>query len=78
MPRLETSTSPRGYLRDIVSLFSPISQHAGSRLALLKSILLRSVRIKISRDESAQLPLRVRPAFIVLNVLDLIALGLLG
>ena len=78
MPRLESSTSPRSYLKDCRSLLLWNSSHSGRRIALFKSILLRSVRIKLSKDEAAQLPLRVRPSFVLLNVLDLIILAFLG
>ncbi|KDN50816.1 hypothetical protein K437DRAFT_254985 [Tilletiaria anomala UBC 951] len=82
MPRLEStlgdSANPRSYLRDCRSLLSWNGSGVGRRKELLKSILLRSVRIKLSADEASILPLRLRPAFIVLNVLDLVLLGFLG
>ncbi|KAN0061717.1 hypothetical protein ACQY0O_005709 [Thecaphora frezii] len=85
MPRLEgsSSSSSSSYISDLGRLVSPSSSFSGNRLAHLRTFLLRSVRIKLISDQSAQhrtppVPLRVRPAFIVLNVLDLLLLGLLG
>lgn len=80
MPRLQTepTNAPRTYWKDLKALVSWNSPEAGHRWPLFKSILLRSVRIKLTKDEATVLPLRVRPAFIVLNFLDLTILAFLG
>ncbi len=78
MPRLDTGVQPKPYLRDCGSLLAWNSEHSGRRGELFKSILLRSVRIKITKDEAPQLPLRIRPTFILLNAIDLTFLGFLG
>ncbi|EPQ28679.1 uncharacterized protein PFL1_03982 [Pseudozyma flocculosa PF-1] len=72
-----------GYLGEVVELVTPSSSASGRRWEHLKSLALRSVRIKLASetgglDGQPVVPLRVRPAFIVLNVLDLVFLGLLG
>ena len=80
MPRLQTepTNAPRTYWKDLKALLSWNSPESGHRWPLFKSILVRSVRIKLTKDEATVLPLRVRPAFIVLNFLDLTVLAFLG
>lgn len=83
MPRLESSVSGWTRLKtDLTAIVSPATGSVAVRASIVKSILLRSVRIGPSADSSARsipvLPLRIRPAFVVLNVLDLIFLGVLG
>ncbi|GAC71755.1 hypothetical protein PANT_5c00057 [Moesziomyces antarcticus T-34] len=79
MPRLETSSGWSRLTADIKAVFAPSTGSMGERGAILKTVLLRSVRITVSSSGQAPvLPLRIRPAFVVLNVLDLILLGILG
>lgn len=90
MPRLETSSeSLPSYLSTFASLFS--SRTLQPRREIARSLLLRSVRLRVVKDGGAwddqerlegfqrgTLPLRVRPAFVLLNVLCLLCLGILG
>lgn len=92
MPRLSSSnTSVSNYASSVVDLLS--RRPAQPRKEILRSILLRSVRVRVFggrhtrfEDEEGRLdgissgtiPLRVRPAFIFLNTLVLIGLGILG
>ena len=71
-PRLDEPTSS---WRDDFSRLTTSSLSWADRWATLRGLALRSVRIRIGEP---LLPLRVRPAFIVLNVIDLLILGLLG
>lgn len=86
-PQLSTSSRPSSYWSDLKAVVSPWSSPPNTtRPQLLRSVVLRSVRIRIattsgprgSTSSSIPLPLKVRPALIVLNILDLIVLGLLG
>lgn len=90
MPRLETS--PPSYRSTIISLFSPSPDL--SRRDIAKAILLQSVRLRVTRNrrsggtendeerlsgfQGGVLPLRIRPAFVVLNIICLLGLGVLG
>lgn len=75
-PQLSLSSS---YWADIKNLFNcSASPPNSTRTGLLRSLLVRSVRINLAQEGQVQLPLKVRPALITLNVLDLIVLGLLG
>lgn len=90
MPRLETSSeSLPSYLSTFTSLFS--TQSLQPRREIARSLLLRSVRLRVVKEGGAwddqerlegfsrgTLPLRVRPAFVLLNVLCLVCLGILG
>ena len=81
MPRLETTSGWSRLRDDIAALFSPSTGPIGARAAIIKTILLRSVRLSLGTQPSSSaplLPLRIRPAFVILNVLDLIFLGVLG
>lgn len=83
MPRLETSSGWSRFKDDIKALVSPTAS-ISARSTILKSLLLRSVRISLGASSSSSsasppiLPLRIRPAFVLLNILDLIFLGILG
>ncbi|CAO1622365.1 unnamed protein product [Parajaminaea phylloscopi] len=75
----QLSASPASYWTDIKALVDwSASPPNNTRVGLLRSLLVRSVRISLVPEGHVQLPLRVRPALIVLNVLDLVLLGLLG
>lgn len=90
MPRLESSSAAvPSYVSTLRSLFS--SQPPAPRSELVRALLLQSVRLRVTRERGAgddeerleglqngTLPLRVRPAFLVLNVVCLFILGLLG
>ena len=94
MPRLGTTTpvDRQSYLNTLTNLVS--TRPTQPRKDLAKSLLLRSVRVRIvggrhaysEEDEEGRLdgmtsgtiPLRVRPAFVLLNVLCLVFLGVLG
>lgn len=82
MPRLETTSGWSRFKEDIAALFSPNTGSLSARGSILKSLLLRSVRITLGAHPSSGgppiLPLRIRPAFVILNILDLIFLGILG
>lgn len=82
MPRLETSSGWSRFKEDVKTLFSPSTGPISARSAILKHLLLRSVRISLvgssSPSNAPLLPLRIRPAFVLLNILDLILLGILG
>ncbi|CDR99505.1 uncharacterized protein SPSC_01323 [Sporisorium scitamineum] len=84
MPRLETSSGWSRFKDDVASLFSPRTGSISTRLTVLQQLLLRSVRISLAPSSSSSLstppllPLRIRPAFVILNILDLILLGILG
>ena len=84
MPRLETSSGWSRFRDDVAALFSPRTGSISARGAILKQLLLRSVRISLGPSPSSSssspplLPLRIRPAFVILNILDLIFLGILG
>ncbi|KAJ9479066.1 hypothetical protein PHBOTO_002555 [Pseudozyma hubeiensis] len=83
MPRLETSSGWSRFKDDVWALFSPSTGSISARTTILKQLLLRSVRISLGSSSSSSstapvLPLRIRPAFVLLNVLDLIFLGVLG
>lgn len=78
-PQLSLSSTPASYLSDIKALLNFRETPANdTRAGLLRSLLVRSVRINLVGDGHVQLPLRVRPALIILNVIDLTLLGLLG
>ncbi|CAO1621941.1 unnamed protein product [Sympodiomycopsis kandeliae] len=68
------------YWSDLKTLLNPTTSPPNrTRSDLLRSILSRSVRIKITNEPNGvQLPLKVRPALVVLNILVLTFLGLLG
>lgn len=72
----QLSSSPPTYLEDVKKLFTAPSR------PLVRSLAVRSVRIRIASSQRGaapiELPLKVRPALILLNALDLILLGLLG
>ncbi|TKY85817.1 hypothetical protein EX895_005358 [Sporisorium graminicola] len=80
MPRLETASGWSRFKDDVVTLISPRTGPLSARFSILQQLLLRSVRISLAPSSSSQslLPLRIRPAFVVLNILDLIFLGILG
>lgn len=80
MPPTLSSHQPRSYFADLKTLCDPLhSPPNRSRADLLRSILARSVRIRITSDPNGiQLPLKIRPALVVLNVITLVILGLLG
>lgn len=83
MPRLETSSGWSRLRDDLADLVSPSTGSFSARASILKSVLLRSVRITLVNPSSSSphpplLPLRIRPAFVVLNILDLTLLGILG
>ncbi|SPO25765.1 uncharacterized protein UTRI_03130 [Ustilago trichophora] len=82
MPRLETTSGWSRLKDDVAALFSPSTGSLSARLAILKTLLLRSVRLSLGTQSSSStaplLPLRIRPAFVILNILDLILLGILG
>ncbi|PWZ02245.1 hypothetical protein BCV70DRAFT_198519 [Testicularia cyperi] len=81
MPRLETSTGWRRIKSDLKAIVAPSTGSASVRFGIVKSLLLRSVRLSfIAQPANAPpvLPLRIRPAFVLLNVLDLVFLGVLG
>ncbi|SPO25450.1 uncharacterized protein UTRI_03130_B [Ustilago trichophora] len=82
MPRLETTSGWSRLKADVAALFSPSTGSLSARLAILKTLLLRSVRLSLGTQSSSSstplLPLRIRPAFVILNILDLIFLGILG
>ena len=72
----QLSSSPPTYLEDVKKLFTAPSR------PLVRSLAVRSVRIRIASSQRGaapiDLPLKVRPALILLNALDPILLGLLG
>ncbi|SPC62510.1 uncharacterized protein UHOD_04310 [Ustilago sp. UG-2017b] len=83
MPRLETTSGWPRFISDLRSLspFSPTPP--SSRLSILKSLLLRSVRLTSTPPSSSLstpplLPLRIRPFILLLTIFVLILLGLLG
>lgn len=80
MPRLETTSGWSRFRDDITSLFSPTTGNLSARLGILKTLLLRSVRLSLlpTSPTSPLLPLRIRPAFVLLNILILLLLGILG
>ncbi|EST05494.1 VanZ-like protein [Kalmanozyma brasiliensis GHG001] len=80
MPRLETSSGWSRFTADVTSLFHPSTGTLSQRLTILRSLLLRSVRLSppSSSTSGPALPLRIRPAFVLLNILDLLLLGILG
>lgn len=89
MPRLETGEPLPTYLSSFTALFSLRPNEP--RKHVVRQLMLRSVRLHFGRSRSraedeeqldsfqgGTLPLRVRPAFVVLNVLALIVLAILG
>ncbi|SJX62926.1 uncharacterized protein SRS1_13752 [Sporisorium reilianum f. sp. reilianum] len=83
MPRLETTSGWSRFKDDVGALVSPRTGSISARLSILQQLLLRSVRISLAASLPTSvspplLPLRIRPAFVLLNILDLILLGILG
>lgn len=89
MPRLDTGTeSLPSYTSTLTSFFT--GDAIQSRRGIAKSLLLRSVRLKLITDRRqddqerlegfrrGNLPLRIRPAFVFLNVICLLFLAVLG
>lgn len=93
MPRLDTGSESGlpSYLSILASLFS--GDPTRSRRGIAKSLLLQSVRLKLitergnARQDDQErlegfrrgtLPLRIRPAFVFLNVICLLCLAVLG
>lgn len=89
MPQLNTDAPLPSYLHSFVSIFS---RHPDTpRKDVFRQLMLRSVRFHLKRSNSRAedeeqldgfrggvLPLRIRPAFVVLNILALIVLAVLG
>lgn len=89
MPQLDTDAPLPSYLHSFASIFS---RHPDTpRKDVFRQLMLRSVRLHLKRSNSRAedeeqldgfrggvLPLRIRPAFVVLNILALIVLAVLG
>ncbi|SNX84426.1 uncharacterized protein MEPE_03135 [Melanopsichium pennsylvanicum] len=81
MPRLETASGWARLKADLISLVSASTDPLNTRFGIFKSVLLRSVRLTLAPSTNSTtplLPLRIRPAFVILNIVDLILLGILG
>jgi VanZ family protein len=87
--RLDTGEASPSYLSSLTTLFAVRSDVP--RKQLVRQVMLRSVRLHFGRSqnrvddeeqlsgfERGTLPLRIRPAFVFLNVIALILLAFLG
>lgn len=82
-PHLGSSSRSRprpapSYLADLHTLLTGQSPYNDTRIGLAKGLVLRSVPVKLARDPGSTLPLRIRPAMVVLTALVLVFLGVLG
>ncbi|PWN25253.1 hypothetical protein BDZ90DRAFT_85871 [Jaminaea rosea] len=85
-PQLSSSGTNPSYTDEAKQLFlHPFTPPANTtRRALLRRLLVRSIPIRIASSSSSRssppitLPLSVRPALLLLNIVDLLLLGLLG
>lgn len=89
MPQLDTNAPLPSYLHSFASIFS--THPDTPRKDVFRQLMLRSVRLHFKRSRSRAedeeqldgfrggvLPLRIRPAFVILNILALITLAVLG